>query len=143
MQKHVWWCLLSISGLKSISIFKISIWLSIFLNAIRISSGNYAKYIFCSYVFHLLSGCTSQKVLIVNLTKYKQIFLKLVAPSIKVFLIMILHYCHFKSGKPDRARTICRYLIKRLWQVWFLCFYLVSAIVVQNKYGLLSSFKTT
>ena len=103
---------------------KISIWLSILLNAIRISSSNYAKFIFHSYVFHLLSGCTIQKVLIVKLTIYKQIFLMLVAPSTKILLIMILHYCYFKTGEPDRTTTTYRYLIKRLWKVWFPYFYL-------------------
>ena len=88
--------------------------ISVPLNAIKISSSNYAKFIFHSYVFQLLSGCTSQNVLIVKLTIYKQIFLKLVAPSTKILLIMILHYCHFKTGKPDRATTIYRYLIRRL-----------------------------
>ena len=70
--------------------------------------------LFYIHVFHLLSGCTSQKVLIVSLTIYKQIFLKLVAPSTKALLIMTLHYYHFKSGKLDWATTIYRYLIKRL-----------------------------
>ena len=106
----------------SISGFKISIWLSILLNAIRISSSNCAKFIFHSYVFHLLSGCTSQKVLIVKLTIYKQIFL--VAPT-KILLIMILHYCYFKTGKPDRSTTLYIYLINTLWKVRFPYFYLI------------------
>ena len=70
--------------------------------------------LFSIHVFHLLSGCTSQNVLIVKLTIYKQIFLKLVVPSRKILLIIILLYCHFKTGTPDRAATIYRYLIKRL-----------------------------
>ena len=73
-----------------------------------------AQNLFSIHVFHLLSGCTSQKVLVVKLTIYKHIFLKLVAPSTKILLIMILYYCYFKTGKPDRATTIYRYLIKRL-----------------------------
>ena len=47
-----------------------------------------------SYVF---SQGVRQKVLIVSLTKYKQTFLKLVAPSTKIPLIVMLHYCSFEK----------------------------------------------
>ena len=118
MQKHVWLCLVNISGLKSISNFK-----SYMTKYLMKCHPNLIKWLhkiyFLFICFRLLSGYASQQVLIVKLTIYKQIFFKLVDPSTKILLIMILHYCYFKTGDPDRATTIYRYLIKRLWKVWF------------------------
>ena len=82
------------------------------------------QYLFSIHMFSIFSCVYKSKSFNCEFTIYKQIFLELVAPSTKILLIMILHYCYFKTGKPDRATTIYRYLIKRLWKEWFPYFYL-------------------
>ena len=52
---------------------------------------------FFPFMFSIFSQGVRQKALIVSLTKYKRTFLKLVAPSTKIPLIVMLHYCSFEK----------------------------------------------